>query len=174
MALIWALFLIGHLGHIWVGGIAKHVVKNGVQNDTCFDKHQWTNRYTKGRFTLWWRRPPVGQECLAKTWLYKANGGYMCRRKIKGYKIFLLSWASPEEEFLVPPLETGQETPSPEKPNSKKCRHVRRPCHFIIHEKSSSSLFSSPNVNTNQSRVAFSTNHNWERPFFHDRWTSPP
>jgi hypothetical protein len=26
-------------------------------------------------FTLRWRRPPVGQECLAKTWLYEANGG---------------------------------------------------------------------------------------------------
>ena len=29
----------------------------------------------KGRFTQRWRRPPVGQECLAKTWLYEANGG---------------------------------------------------------------------------------------------------
>ena len=29
----------------------------------------------EGRFTLRWRRPPVGQECLAKTWLYEANGG---------------------------------------------------------------------------------------------------
>jgi hypothetical protein len=33
----------------------------------------------------------------------------MCQRKIKGNKIFLLSWASleePEEEFLVHPLDT--------------------------------------------------------------------
>jgi len=28
------------------------------------------------------------------------------------------SWASPEEEFLVRPLEAGQETPPSEKPNS--------------------------------------------------------
>jgi hypothetical protein len=33
----------------------------------------------------------------------------MSRRRIKGNKIFLLSWASPEEEFLVRPLEAGQE-----------------------------------------------------------------
>jgi hypothetical protein len=55
----------------------------------------------------------------------------MCRRRIKGNKIFLLSWASPEEEeflpeeeFLVRPLEAGQETLPPEKPNSTKCRHI--------------------------------------------------
>ena len=116
---------------------------------------------SKGRFTLWWRRPPVGQECLAKTWLYEANGG--CAGEEKGNKIFLLSWASPE---------AGQETPPPQKPNSKKCRLQ---VIFIIHEKSSPPLFSSPSVNTHRSRVAFSTNHNCEkRPFFHDRWTSPP
>jgi hypothetical protein len=62
--------------------------------------------------------------------------------------------------------EAGQETPPTEKPNSKKCRHVGRPCHFIIHEKSSPPLFSSPSVNTHRSRVAFSTNHNWQTPFF--------
>jgi hypothetical protein len=28
----------------------------------------------------------------------------MCRRRIEGNKIFLLSWVSPEEEFLVRPL----------------------------------------------------------------------
>jgi hypothetical protein len=49
---------------------------------------------------------------------------WMCRRRIKGNKIFLLSWASLEDEFLARPLEAGQETPPPEKPNSKKCRHV--------------------------------------------------
>jgi hypothetical protein len=32
----------------------------------------------------------------------------MCRRRIKGNKIFILSWASPEEEFLVRPLEAGE------------------------------------------------------------------
>jgi len=48
----------------------------------------------------------------------------MCWRRIKGNKIFLLSWASPEEEFLVRLLEAGQETPPPQKPNSKKCHHV--------------------------------------------------
>ena len=30
---------------------------------------------TKGRFTLRRRRPGVGQECLAKTWIFEANGG---------------------------------------------------------------------------------------------------
>ena len=66
--------------------------------------------------------PPVGQECLAKTWLYKANGG-CAGEEFKAIKYFLLSWASPEEEFLIRPLEARQETPPPEKLNSKKCRH---------------------------------------------------
>jgi hypothetical protein len=30
----------------------------------------------------------------------------MSRRRIKDNKIFILSWATPEEEFLVRPLET--------------------------------------------------------------------
>ena len=50
--------------------------------------------YSQGRFTLRWRRPPVGQECLAKTWLYEANGG-CAGEELKAIKYFLLSWASP-------------------------------------------------------------------------------
>ena len=42
---------------------------------------------TKGRFTLRWRRPPVGQECLAKTWLYEANGG-CAGEELKAIKYF--------------------------------------------------------------------------------------
>jgi hypothetical protein len=108
---------------------------NASNNTPCYT-------HIKGRFTLRWRRPPVGQECLAKTWLYKANGG--CAG----------------EELKAIKYEAGQETPPPEKPNSKMCRHVGRPCHFIIHGKSPPPLFSSPSVNTHRSRVAFSTNHN--------------
>jgi hypothetical protein len=45
---------------------------------------------SKGRFTLRWRRPPVGQECLAKTWLYEANGG-CAGEELKAIKYFLRS-----------------------------------------------------------------------------------
>ena len=117
----------------------------------------YLHKTSKGRFTLRWRRPPVGQECLAKTWLYEANGG-CAGEELKAIKYFLLSWASPEE-FLVRPLEAGEA-------QLQKVPPRRRPCHFIIHEKSSPPLFSSPSVNTHRSRVAFSTNHNWETPFF--------
>ena len=113
---------------------------------------------TKGRFTLRWRRPPLDQECLAKTWLYEAKGG-CAKEELKAIKYFLLSWASPEEEFLVGPLEAGEA-------QFQKVPPRRRPCHFIIHEKSSPPLFSSPSVNTHRSRVAFSTNHNRGTPFF--------
>jgi hypothetical protein len=43
--------------------------------------------WIKGRFTLRWRRPPVGQECLAKTWLYEANGG-CAGEELKAIKYF--------------------------------------------------------------------------------------
>jgi hypothetical protein len=86
---------------------------------------------------------------LAKTWLYEANGG-CAGEELKAIKYFY-------RVGLLRLLEAGQETPPLEKPNSKKCR---LPCHFIIHEKSSPPLFSSPSVNTHRSRVAFSTNHN--------------
>jgi hypothetical protein len=67
--------------------------------------------YTKGRFTLRWRRPPVGQECLANTWLYEANGG-CAGEELKAIKYFYCVG-------LLRPLEAGQETPPPKKPNSK-------------------------------------------------------
>ena len=44
---------------------------------------------------------------LAASTLYEANGG-CAREKFKEIKYFLLSWASPEEEFLVQPLEAGE------------------------------------------------------------------
>jgi hypothetical protein len=58
-------------------------------------------------------------------WLYKANGG--C--------------AGEELKAINISIELGfSGLKRPEKPNSKKCRHVEQPCQFIIH--------------------AFSTNHN--------------
>ena len=48
---------------------------------------------TKGRFTLRWRRPLVGQECLAKTWLFEANGG-CAGEELKAIKYFL-NWVGP-------------------------------------------------------------------------------
>ena len=60
---------------------------------------------------------------------------------------------------LLQPLEAGEAQLQKVLPRSQ-------PCHFIIHEKSSPPLFPSPSVNTHRSRVAFSTNHNWETPFF--------
>jgi hypothetical protein len=92
---------------------------------------------------------------------------WMCRRRIKGNKIFLLSWGSPASWGRTRNSSSGEA-------QLQKVPPRRRPCHFIIHEKSSPPLFSSPNVNTHRSRVAFLTNHNWETPFFHDRWTPPP
>jgi hypothetical protein len=56
----------------------------------------------------------VGQECLAKTWLYEANGG-CAGEELKAIKYFY--WVG-----LLRPLEAGQETHPLEKPNSKKCR----------------------------------------------------
>ena len=84
---------------------------------------------------------------------------WMCRRRIKGNKIFLLSWASPASWGWTRNSSSGEA-------QLQKVPPRRRPCHFIIHEKSSPPLFSSPSVNINRSRVAFSTNHNWETPFF--------
>ena len=46
-----------------------------------------TGTGTEGRFTLRWRRPVVGQECLAKTWLYEANGG-CAGEELKAIKYF--------------------------------------------------------------------------------------
>jgi len=43
--------------------------------------------WSKGQFTLRWRRPPVGQECLAKTWIYEANGG-CAGEELKAIKYF--------------------------------------------------------------------------------------
>ena len=60
----------------------------------CDTASIWVSVSSKGRFTLWWRRPPVGQECLAKTWLYEADGG-CAGEELKAIKYFLLSWASP-------------------------------------------------------------------------------
>ena len=60
-SVIWLLFLIEHLYMICC-----------VNNDRVSLQLKYqpplTNN-TKGRFTLRWRRPPVGQEFLAKTWL---------------------------------------------------------------------------------------------------------
>ena len=92
----------------------------------------------------------LGQDMVNR--LYEANGG-CAGEELKAIQYFLLSWASPEEEFLVWPLEAGET-------QLQKVPPRRRPCHFIIHEKSSPPLFSSPSVNTHRSRVAFSTNHN--------------
>jgi len=107
----------------------------------------------KGRFTLRWWRLPVGQECLAKTWLYEANGG-CAGEELKVIKYFywvglLRTWNSFSREAQL-----------------QKVPPRRRPCYFIIHEKNSPPLFSSPSIKIHRSRVAFSTNHNWETPFF--------
>ena len=112
----------------------------------------------KGRFTLRWRRPQVGQECLVNTWLYEASGG-SAGEELKAIKYFLLSWASTASWGQTRNSSCGGA-------QLQKVPPRRRPCHFTIHEKSSPPLFSSPSVNTYWSRVAFSTNHNWEMPFF--------
>jgi hypothetical protein len=51
-------------------------------NRRLYPRHRY-----KGWFTLRWRRPPVGQECLAKTWLYKANDG-CAGEELKAIKYF--------------------------------------------------------------------------------------
>jgi hypothetical protein len=56
----------GHILHRWSSHFCNEmlswVVESWMKNHFVSD--------TKGRITLRWRRPPVGQECLAKTWLY--------------------------------------------------------------------------------------------------------
>ena len=112
--------------------------REGVAMKAWWDRH-WhglqKNTTTKGRFTLRWRRPPVGQECLVKTWLYEANGG-CAGEELKAIKYFFLSWASPVIHVILSSMT--------------KVHH-----HCFL-----------PSVNTHQSRVSFSTNHNWETPFF--------
>jgi hypothetical protein len=82
---------------------------------------------------------------------------WMCPRRIKGNKIFLFSWASS--------ASWGWTRNSSGEAQLQKVSPRRGSCHFITHEKSSPPLFPSPSVNTHRSRVAFSTNHNWETPF---------
>jgi hypothetical protein len=59
-----------------------HVPKSDQLQSTLYKCYTY-----KGRFTLRWRRPPVGQECLAKTWLYEANGG-CAGEELKAIKYF--------------------------------------------------------------------------------------
>ena len=79
----WSDILCGRFLLIWRGSI----IRGGQSTSPRLNS-------TKGRFTLRWRRPPVGQECLAKTWLYEANGG-CAGEELNAIKYFLLSWASP-------------------------------------------------------------------------------
>ena len=87
---------------------------------------------------------------------------WMCRWKIKGNKIFLIESGFSGGGVSCPASWGRTKNSSSKEAQLQKVPPRRQPCHFIIHEKSSLSLFSSPSVNTHRSRVAFLTNHNWE------------
>ena len=91
---------------------------------------------------------------------------WMCRKRIKGNELFLIELGFSGGRVSCPATCNRTRNSTSGEAQLQKVPPPRQPCHFIIHEKSLPPLFSSPSVNTHQSRVAFPTNHNWETPFF--------